>query len=58
VGINKRRLATLKCKKFVMCVTKIGNLDVTFALHFGDMNKGDSDTREAIFNWKYPFPKV
>jgi hypothetical protein len=46
----------LTCKKFVKCVSKTKNLYklqlpsiVTSALHFGNINKGNSDNIEIIF---------
>jgi hypothetical protein len=50
VRVSKKRVVVLTCKKFVKCAAKIRDLCMsellsiaTFALHFGDINKGDSD---------------
>ena len=49
-----KKLATLICREFAKCVAKIRNLCMlqlppigTFILHFGDINKGHSDSMEV-----------
>jgi hypothetical protein len=51
----RRDLQALMCRKFVKCATQLRNLYmsqlpsiVTFALHFGDINKGDSDNTKVM----------
>jgi hypothetical protein len=56
-GIGKTRLEASTCRKFAKYAVNIGNLCmlelpyvVTFALRFGNTNKGDSDNTKIIFN--------